>query len=355
MLIPPMCEIKTFDQIVAELVEIYRRFVPNYIANESDDVMPVLESFAYRELMLRNFFNAQIAGSFWQTATGENLDFIANFFGVERLAGAKPSAQVRFTISAPLTYEYVIDQGSEILNSDGSVSILVSDVTIPPGSTYADGTAELQVYSAASDAVAVSPLVPRPYLSSVQQLDGYSGGSDVESDASVRKRIDLAFDAQTTAGSIGGYTVHTLSADARVDDVKVKSPSPGIVDVVLYSHGGVDQTMIDRVSASLNADTVRPLTDTVNVVAASVMTYSIEAYIAIDAGADIQGTLFAAKARLDERLAETKIGKSVTIGSIIAALSVDGVDDVTVVSPTSAIAVSDYQIAIASSVEVGVV
>lgn len=85
MNIPPMCEVKDFTTITDELVASYKAIVPTYVRNESDMIMPIIEAFAYREMLLRNQFNLQIKNSFWQTAENENLSFIANFFGISRL------------------------------------------------------------------------------------------------------------------------------------------------------------------------------------------------------------------------------------------------------------------------------
>jgi len=354
MLIPPMCEIKTFDQIKAELVALYQTIVPGYIPNESDTIMPVLESFSYRELLLRTHFNAQIAGSFWQTATTENLDFIAAFFGIIRLAGAKPTATVRFTINTIMSYDYVIEKELEIINQDGSISLLLADVIIPAGSTQATGTAELQIYAATSDAVATATMIPKPYLVGVEQLDAYTGGSDAESDTELRGRIALAFEDQTTAGSIQSYVAHAIRADERIDDVSVSSSVPGEVDVVLHSLGGVDAPMIDRVTESLNAERTRPLTDSVTVTAATVVDYTVNAILTLDPLADSVSTLSAAQDRLNERLNSVEIGRPVTLSMIIAALSVDGVVDVQVIAPVSNITVGAKDVAVASLVEVSV-
>lgn len=85
MNIPPMCEVKDFTTITNELVATYKTIKPDYVRNESDTIMPVIEAFAYREMLLRNQFNLQIKNSFWQTAEDENLTFIASFFGLSRL------------------------------------------------------------------------------------------------------------------------------------------------------------------------------------------------------------------------------------------------------------------------------
>lgn len=354
MLIPPMCEVKTFEQIVAELVAIHQVRVPGYVPNESDETMPTIETFAYREMLLRNHFNAQIAGSFWQTATGTDLDFVAVFFGVVRLSGAKPTATVKFTLSSVLAYDYVLEAGLEIVNSDGSISFLLNAVTIPMGSLTANGIAELQAYVSSSDVTISATLNPKPYVSKVESITTYAGGVDQESDESVRSQIELSFEDQTTAGSTNSYKLHALKSDARINDVNVFSSTAGTVDVIVHSISGVDATMISRVTTATSGDTVRPLTDTVLVRAAGIINYAVNAVLKISESSDTATTLNEAQMRLAQRLSAVKIGDNVTVGAIISALSVDGVLDVTLSDPVATVVVTREQVAIASSMVVSV-
>jgi phage-related baseplate assembly protein len=100
---------------------------------------------------------------------------------------------------------------------------------------------------------------------------------------------------------------------------------------------------------------VRPLTDTVNVRAATVVNYSVTAALSISIESDTAVTLAAAQARLAERLADVKIGKNVTLGMIIAALSVDGVEDVTLTAPIATVSVLEDQVAVVTTMGVSVV
>lgn len=354
MLIPPMCEVKTFEQIKAEMVETYKGVMPFYEPNESDDVMPVLEAFAYRELMLRTFFNTQVANSFWQTATGKYLDFIAAFFDVFRLIGEKPTASATFTINTVLGYDYVLEAGLELLNNDGSMSVLISSVTIPMGSVEASGIIELQLEAAQSSAAVSSVMFPKPYLKSVVQTSAFSGGSDTETDDEMRDRIKLSFEEVTTAGSVNSYRAYALKADERIDDVAVLSPTPGVVDVILHSLSTVDAAMISRTYTALSADTARPLCDTVQVRAATVTNYTVTAVLTLDLLSDPASTLEAARVRLNERVQSILIGQSITTSSIIAALSVDGVDDVTLIAPVSTVSVLSDGIAICTTIDISV-
>lgn len=354
MTVPPMCEEKSFATIISELVAIYQSYDTEYVPNESDEVMPVLETFAYRELQTRTYVNDLVRQSFWQTATGLDLDFHASEFFIERDKGAKPTASVTFILGTILSTPYVLEAGLELLNEDGSTSLLLADVTFPAGSTEASGIAELQLYIATSDTKVISTMVTKAYLSSMTQTTTYSGGSNAMSDDTLRALIALADEQQTTAGSIKSYTYWALSSDARITDINVYRETPGEVEVIVHSLTGVDITMLERVRSATSASTHRPLTDTVNVRAASVINYDITAVLTVSEDVDAPSTLNAAKTRLLERLNAVEIGKSVTLGMIISALSVDGVEDVALSSPTATIGAGEDEVAIPGIVEVSV-
>lgn len=354
MTIPPMCTVKTFDEIKAELVEIHQTNVPDYVPNESDDTMPHLETYAYREVMLRTEINDMVTQSFWQSATGDNLDFHASEFFIKRDPGAKPTAAVLFTLNTTLASSYVIEAGTKMVNADGNTSLLLADVTISAGMSEAEGIAELQIYAASSDTTVVSTMVPLAYLASVEQTTAYSGGSDPMDDDGLRALIALAGEQQTTAGSINSYKYWALQSDSRIDDVNVYKINSGEVEVIIHSLSGVDATMLNRVALATSGETHRPLNDTVNIRAATIIDYSVSAQISVSADADAASTLSDAKARLEERLSAVSIGKSITIGMIIAALSVDGVEDVTVLSPAATVGTGEDEVAISSSILVEV-
>lgn len=354
MIVPPMCEIKTFEQIKGELVEIHQSNVPGYVPNESDETMPALETFAYRELLLRTSVNETVRQSFWQTATGENLDFHAAEFFIERDKGEKPTATVVFTLNSVLDSSYVLEDGLELINADGSVSLLLGDVVISAGMSEASGIAELQIYVSASDTKVVSTMLPKAYLASVVQTTTYAGGSDPMDDDALRELIALSGEQQTTAGSAQSYKYWALSSDSRINDVNVFKSAPGVVDVIVHSLSGVDATMLNRVEIATSGETHRPLNDTVNIRAATIVNYTVNAVLTIAADSDATSTLATAKARLEERLYALSIGKSVTVGMIIAALSVDGVEDVTLITPSATIGCGEDEVAIPTSVGVSV-
>ena len=108
-----------------------------------------------------------------------------------------------------------------------------------------------------------------------------------ETDERLRKRTQLALEGFSTAGPVGAYIFHSLSASNEVKSVSVKSPNPGEVLVTILSNigdGTVNQNLIDTVSAKLNEDDIRPLTDLVSVQGAEIINYQVEAVITVYSG-----------------------------------------------------------------------
>lgn len=159
----------------------------------------------------------------------------------------------------------------------------------------------------------------------------------MEGDASFRARIQLAPEAYTSAGSIGSYVYHALSADPLVKGAQVDSPEPGTVRVVVLSReaGGVPSApVLGAVEAALSAEDVRPLCDSVIVWPAGPDAYSVEATIKVGSGPDTSVILAAAEAALAEYVERVAVlGGTASVSGIMAALHQEGVVSVDLTSP----------------------
>ena len=90
---PAVIESLSFETILAELQTEFQSRYPDYSALlASDPAMKLLEVAAYREVLLRNRINAAAKASLLAFATGSDLDHLAAFYGVERLAGEDDEA-----------------------------------------------------------------------------------------------------------------------------------------------------------------------------------------------------------------------------------------------------------------------
>jgi phage-related baseplate assembly protein len=160
-----------------------------------------------------------------------------------------------------------------------------------------------------------------------------------ENDAALRYRTQLALDGLSTAGPIGAYKFHALSVTG-VKDVGVQGPpdtSPGVVLVTVMAGAGTgaaDSNLLAAVSAALNNEDVRPLTDQVTVQTVTVLTFQIVATLYIPNGPDPDIVLQNALASVNAYVAsQQKVGADIRISALYASLNVSGVDHVTLASP----------------------
>jgi phage-related baseplate assembly protein len=177
-----------------------------------------------------------------------------------------------------------------------------------------------------------------------------------ETDDDFRARIQLSPEAYTTAGSEGSYVFHGLGADGDVKDVQAVSPTPGDVVVYVLSRSGTGLAtpeLIAAVTAALNAERVRPMTDRVTVLSASVVNYVINAELIVYPGPDPE---VVRQAALDAVTlyaeAQRRIGYDVTLSGLYAALHQPGVQTVNLISPTATIVMSDGESSYCTSITV---
>lgn len=350
MTLPNVVQELSYDEILEQNLDIVKSLLPDYKPAEGDNVMLVLRAFSYRELQLRAFFNSLAKAFFLSTASGSDLDNLAeSLYGLYRLPGAKPYADMEFSLTTALSYDVLIPKGFELVDETGShFAKLLEDVVIKAGEVSVVGVIELQEEIVSSSVKTEIQVTPLPYVQ-VKQLTSFINGSDPESDEDFKNRIRLSFANKSTAGSALTYKSFALKADERIEDVKVLSPSAGVVDVVYYS-SEADEIMQERIENTLNADDVRPLTDLVRVKKANEIIFDVTGEITIKSGVDASSVYVNAINNLKTLM--FKIGEDVSIAKLINLLMVDGVIDVSLTTPTANITIDDYSVAILNSVNI---
>ena len=170
-----------------------------------------------------------------------------------------------------------------------------------------------------------------------------------ESDERLRERCILSFDGMNTAGSANAYRYFTLSADGRVDGIKVKSDeeTPCFLDIVITQvnseNGAASEELIQIVQAALDPDTVRPVGDRPTVKSSIATNYQIEAVLYVGKNAEDALLLEAANIRLDKYIKNAqKNGESIYLSAVYAALHVDGIERVEIISPTADLVMDSY-------------
>lgn len=165
-----------------------------------------------------------------------------------------------------------------------------------------------------------------------------------ENDSDYRYRIQLSLEGLSTAGPEGAYIFHALSASGQVLDASAISPNPGEVLVSILAragNGAAAPALLATVLAALNAESVRPLTDYVQVQSAAISQYSIVATLYFFSGPDREVILANAQAAAEAyAAAQHRLGRDVTLSGVYAALHQPGVQRVELASPLANIVVS---------------
>lgn len=177
----------------------------------------------------------------------------------------------------------------------------------------------------------------------------------LESDADLRRRVQLAPEGFSVAGPEGAYSFHALAV-AGVADASVASPAPGEVLVSVLSRTGdgtASAELVLAVAAALTATGVRPLTDQVTVQSAQIVPYAVTATLWTLPGPDSSVVRAEAQARVQALVESTRrLGRDIARSALIAALHVEGVQRVDLAEPAADIVMASHQAGAASAVTI---
>ncbi|WP_312948127.1 baseplate assembly protein [Superficieibacter sp.] len=169
----------------------------------------------------------------------------------------------------------------------------------------------------------------------------------MESDTNLRLRAQQAFEGLSVAGPSGAYEYHGRSADGRVADISVVSPSPACVTITVLSregNGTASADLLAVVEKALNAEDVRPVGDRVTVQAAGIVNYQIDATLYFYPGPEAEPIRQAAEKKLSAYISsQHRLGRDIRQSAIYAALHVEGVQRVELTSPARDIVLDRHQ------------
>ena len=314
----------------------------------------LIDLYAYRESLVRNAIQYAALQCMLAFSSYPMIDYIGQLVGVTRLPAAGASCTLQFTLASAQASAFDIAAGTLVGTQDGAFAFATqSDLSIPAGATTGTVFATCTTPGKAANNYATGQvsvqLNPNTLISAVTNTTVTSGGGDIESDDHLRDRIQAAPNRFSVAGPSGAYRFWALSADPSILDVSITTPVPGTVDVWVLV-GPVTQPasspnsaviasgpLLAKVLAIVNADSIRPLTDTVNALAVTEVDYSIVGTVTLYSDADPAVTMSAANAatqQLAQNLAQ-RIQRDIVPEEIIAAIgSVPGVYRVTLTQPS---------------------
>ncbi|MEG8052683.1 baseplate J/gp47 family protein [Sphingomonas aerolata] len=199
-------------------------------------------------------------------------------------------------------------------------------------------------------AIGVARLVVTPANGTTRTVPVY------ESDDSLRARIVLGPEGFSVAGPELAYVSSAKDASGLVLDASATSPSPGEVLVSVLStegDGTASAALLDQVRAIVTDKTIRPLGDLVSVASAEQIPFAVIARLWTFSGPDPALILTAANAKLAHYLADSrKLGRDIPLSGLYAALTVEGVQRVEIVSPAASIVCDLTQAALCTGIDV---
>jgi phage-related baseplate assembly protein len=268
----------------------------------------LINLYAYRESLVRAAIQYTGQQNLLAYASYPVIDYLGQLVGVTRLAGVAATCTLQFTLTGALTVSYTVAAGTEVGTSDGNFIFATSSaLAIPAGST----TGSVQAACTATGSAANGYLPGQvdvviggdTLIASVTNTTTTAGGSVIETDDHLRARIQAAPNQYSTAGPSGAYRFYALGADPTIIDAEVVSPAPGTVDVYVLTGpitvqpvpspnpiGIASSAVIAEVVTALNASTVRPLCDAVNVYPVTEVDYTVTATLTLYSDADPSST-----------------------------------------------------------------
>ncbi len=277
-------------------------------------------------------------------ADGEYLDSLAELFkDLERLPASPASAVFRFYISEAQQQSIIIPAGTRV-SFDGTIMFATKEnLEIKAGSLYGDIEGECTTPGTIGNNLAagqVKDLVDiYDYYQKAENITATSGGAEEEDDASYYERMRESMESFSTAGPMNGYIYFTKSVSAAVADVVATSPTPGVVDVRVLLQDGQQATeaVLKEIEEALNADDVRPLTDTVTVSVPETVPFDVDVtfYIAQPNAASATVIEAAARQAVKDYISwqTSKIGRDINPSYLTAKLMEAGAKRVEVRKP----------------------
>ena len=303
----------------------------------------IINTFAYRETLLRAQVNEAYRQQHPRFATGLMLDLCGDDVGTPRLDAQSALTTLRFQAALSAGEQIPVPKGTLVWA--GQVSFATTEAGMLSAQTPAVELAAECTQTGLSgngwSAGQINTLSERLHPVTdvtVANTTVSAGGSEAEDDEAYRERILLAFESFSVAGPVGAYQYWARQASAAVADVHVANardgagnPIGGRVAVTVLAKDGLPSAeLLAKVQTALSAEDRRPLCDTISVAAPQAVDYTLDAELTLFTGANAAEVLAAARAAWTayETKRRTKLGLDIVPLDIQTALKVAGVYNV---------------------------
>lgn len=270
------------EQMIADFTEKYKEETGQELTlGLADPNRLVLYSAALQIYQGMQYIDNAGKQSFLKYSYSGFLENLGTLKGIQRNPGNPATAIERFTVSAVQNNAISIPMGTRVTAGDNVYFYTVEDAEIPAGAEYIDIQVECTEAGTGAngyEAGKINILVDSiNYIGSVANTTKSEGGAEEESDEQLADRIYLAPSSYSTAGPDDAYEYWVKTCNPGITDVKVQSPSDGVVEIRFIMQDGTipGEATLQEVATFLQNEKIRPLTDKVEVKAPVAQNYAI--------------------------------------------------------------------------------
>ena len=303
----------------------------------------LINTFAYREHLLRQQVNEAYRQQHPRFATGLMLDLCGDDVSTPRLQAQPALTTLRFSAVLSGLEQIAVPKGTRV--NAGQTSFVTTEAALL---TAAQSSAEVAAECTESGSVGngwsvgqINSLAERLHPTidvAVSNTTVSAGGVEIEGDEAYRERVLLAPESFSVAGPVGAYQYWARQASPAVVDVHVANDTDGggqpiggrVAVTVLAKDGLPNAELIGKIQAALSAEKRRPLCDTVVVKAPTAVDYTLDAELTLFTGTDARTAKAAAEQAwvAYEAARRSRLGLDIVPLDIQTALKVAGVYNV---------------------------
>lgn len=278
--------------------------------------------------------------AFPQTASGEYLDLHAQQRAVERKSAYKSDGEITFYRETESLSDISIPAGTICSTKGDSAKrfITTENAVLTAGKKSVTVRAQAEKsgkeYNAAANTVTVMVTAPQGIINATNERE-FSGGCDVESDDSLRARLQSTYSDVSNGANAAFYREIALR-HAEIGDANVlpRARGRGTVDVVVFSSSNTapTQQVIDEVSRMLNE--AREICTDVSVYSAEEIYLQIKINVLAGIGYSTDEVIERTKAAVSDHIRSIGIGKTLYLKDLHALLqSIEGVENYKIYTP----------------------
>lgn len=303
----------------------------------------LINTFAYREHLLRQQVNEAYRQQHPRFATGLMLDLCGDDVSTPRLQAQPALTTLRFTAVLSGLEQIAVPKGTRV--NAGQTGFVTTEAALL---TAAQSSAEVAAECTETGTVGngwsvgqINSLAERLHPTievTVANTTVSAGGAEIEDDEAYRERVLLAPESFSVAGPVGAYQYWARQASPAVVDVYVANDTDGggqpiggrVAVTVLAKDGLPNAELIGKIQAALSAEKRRPLCDTVVVKAPTAVDYTLDAELTLFTGTDARTAKAAAEQAwaVYEAVRRSRLGLDIVPLDIQTALKVAGVYNV---------------------------